>query len=69
MPISDKYVSRTEAAQMLGLTRDQMIYHIRRKHIKADKVGWNYVIATIEIERARGAEWYKAILARRGATA
>lgn len=58
--IGQKYMSRTEARRALGLTRDQMIYRIRRGDIKAEKAGYNYLIPVTELERVPAQEWYKA---------
>ena len=60
MPISGRYVSRTEARLALRLTRDQMIYRIRRGHIRAEKAGYNYLIPVSELERVPQQAWYKA---------
>lgn len=60
MAISDKYMSRTAARKALGLTRDQMIYRIRRGDVKAVKLGYNYAIPVTELERVPQQEWYKA---------
>lgn len=61
MAIEDKYISRTEARQKLGLRRDQMIYRLRRGHIKGHKVGYNWLIPVSELERVPTTDWFKAI--------
>lgn len=60
MPITGKYLSRTEARRELGLTKDQMIYRIRQGHIRSEKAGYNYLIPVAEIERVKTQDWYKA---------
>lgn len=59
MAIGDKYLSRTEARRELRLSKDQMIYRIRKGDIKAEKAGYNYLISTKEVERVRTTDWYK----------
>lgn len=61
MTIEGKYLSRTEARKALGLTRDQMIYRIRRGHVKAEKVGYNWLIPVGELKRVPTTDWYKAM--------
>lgn len=60
MAIGDKYMSRTDARKALRLSKDQMIYRIRRKDIKAEKAGYNYLIPTSELERVPTTDWYKS---------
>ena len=57
----DNYVSRSEARATLNLSRDQMIYRIKKGHIAATKVGYFWVIPTSELTRVPETEWYKAL--------
>jgi excisionase family DNA binding protein len=42
--MSDKYISTTEAAKILGISRVAIFNRIKLGKIKAEKIGRNYII-------------------------
>lgn len=51
-----KYISATEAAKILGISRTAVFNKIQNGDIKADKVGRNYIIAHDELNKILGLE-------------
>ncbi len=51
-----KYISATEAAKILGVSRTAVFNKIQNGSIKANKVGRNYIIAHDELNRILGLE-------------
>jgi excisionase family DNA binding protein len=51
-----KYISTTEAAKILGISRTAIFNKIQGGDIKAQKVGRNYIIAHDELNRILGRE-------------
>ena len=51
-----KYMSATEAAKILGISRIAVFKRIQNGDIKAQKVGRNYIIAHDELNRILGRE-------------
>ncbi|TSC68339.1 MAG: hypothetical protein G01um101472_50 [Parcubacteria group bacterium Gr01-1014_72] len=52
----EKYISSTEAAKILGVSRTTVFNKIQNGDIKAQKVGRNYIIAHDELNRILGLE-------------
>lgn len=44
-----KYITITQLAKILGLTREAIFYRIQKGQIKAEKVGHMYIIAEDDI--------------------
>ncbi len=51
-----KFISATEAANILGISRTAVFKKIQNGDIKAQKVGRNYIIAHDELNRILGRE-------------
>jgi len=51
-----KYISATEMANILGVSRTAVFNKIQNGDIKAQKVGRNYIIAHDELNRILGLE-------------
>lgn len=51
-----KYLSATEAAKILRISRTAVFNKIQNGDIKAQKVGRNYIIADDELNRIQGKE-------------
>jgi len=45
-----KFISPKQLAEATGLTKTAIMKLIRKKAIKADKMGWNWLIPVTEIE-------------------
>jgi hypothetical protein len=56
-----KLMSASQAGEMMGLPHMEVIRRIRKKDIKADKIGWNYILTKKDVEEAMQSEWYKKI--------
>ena len=56
-----KLMSARQAGEMMGLPHTEVIRRIRKKDIKADKIGWNYVLTKPDVKEAMKSEWYKKI--------
>jgi hypothetical protein len=54
-----------EFGERLGLQHLEVIRRIRRGDIKAQKLGWFWVIDAEEETRVRDQDWYKRVMARR----
>lgn len=44
----------SQASKILGIARSLIWYHIRMGHIKAERVGFVWIIPDEEVERLRG---------------
>lgn len=53
--------SARQVGQLLGLKHQEVIRRIRRKEIKAKKVGWFWIISEAAVEEAKKAPWYKRL--------
>lgn len=54
-----------ELGEAVGLKHIEVIRRIRKGQIRAEKMGWVYVIDREEIERVKTADWYTRLMARR----
>ena len=52
--MTKKYYSTIEAAKILRLSRIGILIGIKRGKLKAERVGWNYIISHEEILEALG---------------
>ena len=55
----EKFISPKEFGAQLGLSRDQMIYRLRRNDIKNIRPGWGWAIPESELTRVPETDWYK----------
>ncbi|OHA27920.1 MAG: hypothetical protein A3C08_00285 [Candidatus Taylorbacteria bacterium RIFCSPHIGHO2_02_FULL_47_18] len=53
---TQKYISATETAKILGISRTAVFNKIQNGDIKAQKVGRNYIVAHDELNRILGRE-------------
>lgn len=58
--MATKFMSSSEVGKALGLSRDQMIYRLRRNEIRNQRMGWNWLIPVTELERVPTTDWYKS---------
>lgn len=47
----NKYISTTESAKMLGISREAVLKKIKTGHLKAEKIGRNFAVPKSEIEQ------------------
>ncbi len=50
----DELIDPSSAAEQLGLKYGQVIRAIRAGKLKAEKIGWNWVINQKEVDRYKG---------------
>jgi hypothetical protein len=53
-----KVVSARRAGELLGLPHREVIRRIRKGDIKAQKLGWSWIVELDAIEEAKTSEWY-----------
>ena len=54
-----------ETGERLDLEHIEVIRRIRKGDIKAQKLGWNWIIDEAEVTRVKESDWYKRLMARR----
>lgn len=59
-----KIFTPRQVGEELDLPHLEVIRRIRRGDIKAQKLGWNWVIEEDAVEAARKSDWYQRRLAR-----
>lgn len=60
-----KYYSARQFGEAVDLPHAEIIRRIRRGDIKANKLGWNWVLHEDEVTRVKDTEWYRRVLKRR----
>lgn len=64
-----RYLTARQAGEALNLEHLEIIRRIRKGDIRAQKLGWNWIIREEEITRVKGEAWYNRLMARREARA
>ena len=53
-----KHLSARELGDLVGVPHLEVIRRIRKGDIHAEKVGWNWIVESSEVERIKGSDWY-----------
>lgn len=61
-----KIYSARGAGEKLGIPHLEVIRRIHKGDIRAQKLGWNWVVREDAIEEAKGSDWYKRRIQRQG---
>ena len=62
-------MSARQAGDRLNLDHHEVIRRIRKGQIKAQKMGWSWLLQETDVEAVREMDWYKNVMKRRASAA